>query len=311
MEALESEFKTLALTTGDTTRALARFPSPQLLDTDVPRHTAFARRPDDGGKAGRPIALLANLYKIKIPSISIYHFDVAINLVRSRPTPPPSQTARPGGPPPLGRILCRAVWSQLVKDTSIDPAVRSCAYDGAKSAYFASNPAFAADIDGKTYTVTLAPESTTREGRQFTVKFSASQALTIDLSVLDDFVRRTVQGAAAADQVAIALQALNVLFTTRPCSQARRNHRRSRSQVLQCDGRQTSRIGCGVVERRLPVGSSDAWRGLRQSRHGLVTLHRSWTIARGRQRHRGTRRLSCDGRRFARRTWRSRRSSRW
>ncbi|BGO92079.1 Protein argonaute [Rhodotorula toruloides] len=190
MEALTAEFKSLAVTS---------------LGDPGQTGVVLAQRPDKGGTLGRPIPLVANLYRLKFkkpPSIS--HYDVTVTEVRPEDAPP--RRSGNGPPPAINRETSIAIWDALValNPDNLGEPLRQAAFDCRKNAFTLGRLNIP---DGtKTYRVELPAESATRAPRQFDVKLSLAQFL--DLSILDAFCQHK-RAANLSDLAATAIMALD------------------------------------------------------------------------------------------------------
>ncbi|BGP00148.1 Protein argonaute [Rhodotorula toruloides] len=193
MEALTAEFKSLAVTS---------------LGDPGQTGVVLAQRPDKGGTLGRPIPLVANLYRLKFkkaPSIS--HYD--ITFIEVRPEDAPPRRSGNGPPPTINRETSIAIWDALVamNPDNLGERLRQAAFDCCKNAFTLGRLNIP---DGtKTYRIELPAESATRAPRQFDVKLSLAQFL--DLSILDTFCQHK-HAANLSDLAATAIMALDVLL---------------------------------------------------------------------------------------------------
>lgn len=227
MEALTAEFKSLAVTSladpGQTGVCAFAFhlsgPSSPRSDpyrqTDCPSCadvlsylTVLAQRPDKGGTLGRPIALVANLYRLKFKKApSIAHYDVTLTEIRPDDAPP--RRSGNGGPPAVNRETSIAIWDALVamNPDNLGEPLRQAAFDCRKNAFTLGR--LNIPDATKTFRVELPAESDTRAPRQFEVKLSLAQFL--DLSILDAFCQHK-RAANLSDLAATAIMALDVLL---------------------------------------------------------------------------------------------------
>ncbi|GAA6007032.1 argonaute/piwi family protein [Rhodotorula paludigena] len=184
MNALMSEFKAMAITSfGDTGDGAIQ----------------LAKRPDQGGTAGRKIPLSVNLYRLKFrSSASIAHYDVNIVPIRAKEDPSKPAAA-------VNREISIAVWDALV---AAEPELRTAAFDSRKNA-FTLGRVSSIPNGSKVYRVELDPETPARPARLFDVKLQLAQV--IDLSILDKYCRHE-KAANMSDLAATAIMALDVLL---------------------------------------------------------------------------------------------------
>ncbi|GAA5922205.1 hypothetical protein JCM1841_000674 [Sporobolomyces salmonicolor] len=198
MEAIEAQFKSLAITTlGKTDKGAI----------------SLAKRPDNGGTLGRKIELVANLYRVRFKqSALIAHYDVAIVPVSTRAKE--ATTTRQGGSGAgtersVDRETAIAIWDALVASNpdGLGPEIDKAGFDCRKNAFCLG--LLRIPGNGKTFRVSLKPESDTSPGREFDVKLQLAQQ--VDLSILEKFTSRQ-SAASVSDQAATAIMALNVLL---------------------------------------------------------------------------------------------------
>ncbi|KAL8283156.1 hypothetical protein RQP46_005934 [Phenoliferia psychrophenolica] len=139
-------------------------------------------RPDAGGKAGRPIPLLVNLYGLTFKhkrgsDLLIHHY----------------------------------IWDALAtQHPDLAPALAKAAYDSRKNSF--SPVPFPFGTGEKSFAVTLPPHtpSPTARPREFEVKISHAQ--TIDFACLAKWTSKSREGASLGDEVAVSIQAFDVLL---------------------------------------------------------------------------------------------------
>ncbi|GAA6003090.1 hypothetical protein JCM10207_001981 [Rhodosporidiobolus poonsookiae] len=190
MESLINEFKSMAITSlGDPNQG----------------NVVLAKRPDAGGKNGRAIQLLANVYRCKFKqSPTIAHYDVSITVVREEGAPPATGS--------INRDTSIAVWDALVASNpdNLGKALQVAGFDNRKNAFCLGKLNFpGTNGGGKAYQVELPAETDTRPKRRFEVKFQLAQLL--DLSILETFCAHK-QAANLSDSAAVAIMALDVLL---------------------------------------------------------------------------------------------------
>ncbi|GAA5908226.1 hypothetical protein JCM5296_000418 [Sporobolomyces johnsonii] len=198
MEAIEEQFKSLAITT---------------LGTPGVGGISLAKRPDNGGTLGRKIELVANLYRVRFKqSAVIAHYDVAIVPISTR-AKEVTTTRQGGGGAATERSVNRetaiAIWDALVASNpdGLGPDLNKAGFDCRKNAFCLG--LLRIPGNSKTFRVSLEPESDTRPGREFDIKLQLAQQ--VDLSVLEKFTSRH-PAANVSDQAATAIMALNVLL---------------------------------------------------------------------------------------------------
>ncbi|GAA5867311.1 hypothetical protein JCM3774_003541 [Rhodotorula dairenensis] len=164
---------------------------------------ALAKCPDAGGKAGRPIQLQANLFRLKFKgNPSIAHYDCKISQVRST-----------GGKSPLGggpnRQTSIDVWDALVASNpdGLGDVLSKAAFDCRQNAFTLGR--LPIDTGSKTFRVSLPADTETRPAREFDVKLTLAQVL--DLKVLEAFCGNK-RAANLSDLAATAIMALDVLL---------------------------------------------------------------------------------------------------
>ncbi|TKA58520.1 hypothetical protein B0A53_00261 [Rhodotorula sp. CCFEE 5036] len=188
MEKLTAEFKALAVTSfGDQGSGAV----------------ALAKRPDAGGKVGRPIQLHANLFRLKFKgNPSIAHYDCKITQVRTTGTKSPASS----GP---NRQTSIDVWDALVASNpdGLGDALSKAAFDCRQNAFTLGR--LPIDTASKVFRVALPPDTDTRPAREFDVKLTLAQVL--DLNVLDAFCGNK-RAANLSDLAATAIMALDVLL---------------------------------------------------------------------------------------------------
>ncbi|KAK4699963.1 eukaryotic translation initiation factor 2C, partial [Phenoliferia sp. Uapishka_3] len=183
-------------------------------------------RPDAGGKAGRPIALLANVFALTIKNKSkslIHHYDVrvlAIEAPRPGPARPRTGTQASDQERGLPVRVCRDIWDALASQHGeLAPVLAKAAYDSRKNCF--TPVAFDFGTGEQEFAVTLpphSPDAVNPRPREFSVKIT--HAATIDFGVLAKWTAKTPEGARLGDQVAVALQALDVLLRHDPIRRA-------------------------------------------------------------------------------------------
>ncbi|BGP57316.1 Protein argonaute [Rhodotorula sphaerocarpa] len=173
MDKLAAEFKALAVTSfGDTAQGAI----------------ALAKRPDNGGTAGRKIEVRANLFRLKVRSKDYKGTSTA-------------------GP---NRQTSNDVWDALVaaNPDGLGPALAQAAFDCRQNA-FTFGRLNLDNAASKTYRVSLPTETETRPSREFDVKLSLAQ--TLDLKVLEAFCQNK-RAPNLQDLAATAIMALDVLL---------------------------------------------------------------------------------------------------
>lgn len=173
------------------------------LTRELNADTALAKRPDAGGKVGRPIQLHANLFRLKFKgNPSIAHYDCKITQVRTTGTKSPASS----GP---NRQTSIDVWDALVASNpdGLGDALSKAAFDCRQNAFTLGR--LPIDTASKVFRVALPPDTDTRPAREFDVKLTLAQVL--DLNVLDAFCGNK-RAANLSDLAATAIMALDVLL---------------------------------------------------------------------------------------------------
>ncbi|PWN36391.1 Piwi-domain-containing protein [Meira miltonrushii] len=196
----------------------------ELIDKrDLNEYSSFALvdavpRPDGGGKQGKPVGVIANLYKTQYnPSLSITHYDVSIVPMMEDEAGGPLRPLPMDGSKPLPADVLFLVFNTAIRqmDNLTSQQRKAICFDGRKNAYTCRE----LPLQQETINVELDPRPDAggrqRRKRLFRVKFARTNEFSSD--IINRFIRADPQtirssGSAFVENLSRVLQSLNIAF---------------------------------------------------------------------------------------------------